>query len=347
MNKAGPRTNSNKQRMTAGFGIARAAGVASVLALVALSGCEEAPSVLQPAGEEAEQIKNLAWILLGIAVFIFLVVETWLITNIIRFSKPRDEKEVSQTHGDIRLELVYTIIPVMIVIVIFVFTVQTMDSLQAPGSDMHIKVTGKQWWWEIEYPEAGVITANEFYVPVETRTLAELHSSDVIHSFWMPEIGGKTDMVPGQTNQTMFTVTRPGRYLGQCSEFCGVQHAHMRFLMFAVSREEFSDWIAHQQQPAKEPTSEAARRGREEFVAAGCGGCHTIRGTEAAGRLGPDLTHLAGRETLAAYTLTNTTENLREWIADPQEVKPGNLMPDLDLEPERLEAIVTYLEGLE
>ena len=175
----------------------------------------------------------------------------------------------------------------------------------------------------------------------------DLTSADVIHSFWVPQIGGKTDLVPGHTNRTGFLAATPGVYLGECAEFCGLQHAHMRFDLVIESGAEFSTWVRRQQQPANDPTTEAAARGRDVFLSSPCVGCHTVRGTTAAGVLAPDLTHVGSRLRLAAGTLENTPENLRRWLEDPQAVKPGNLMPTPALDSGQLDDLAAYLEGLE
>jgi len=315
--------------------------------LLTASGCEDAPSILQPRANEAAEIRNLAIILLAICGAIFLIVQAWLIYNIVRYRR-RSAEEPVQDHGDIRMELTWTVIPILIVIVIFILTVNYMDVLTNPPSNMEIDVTGRQWWWEISYPAADFSTANEFYVPIDETVRARLEAADVIHSFWMPQIGGKTDMIPGHTNQSTFTITQEGEYLGECGEFCGVQHAHMRFLIFAVDAAAFSQWVEQQQQPAAAAEGEQAQAGEALFLSAGCGGCHTVRGLEgAAGLAGPDLTHVAGRTSLAAVTLDNTPENLARWIDKPQAVKPGNLMPEVAVSVDEIQALVAYLEGLE
>jgi cytochrome c oxidase subunit II len=173
-----------------------------------------------------------------------------------------------------------------------------------------------------------------------------LESADVIHSFWIPELGGKTDMIPGQQTEMILEADAPGRYLGQCAEFCGIQHARMRMVVIAQEREEFDDWLAAQAEPAMPPVGAAAERGSELFAEVGCASCHVVRGTAAGGELGPDLTHVASRTTLAAVTRTNTRDDLAEWIADPQSVKPGALMPPAPVSDADLDDLVAYVEGL-
>ncbi len=288
---------------------------------------------------------SLAVFLLVISVIILAVVETWLIVALVRF-RNRPEEQVRQAHGNNTIEAVWTLIPAILVIIIFVMTARTMDSLEMPGGDVELTVIGHQWWWEVRYADGDVVTANEIHVPVGREVGIDLESADVIHSFWVPQLGGKTDLVPGHTNRAGFLAATPGVYLGACAEFCGMQHAHMRFYLVVESAEEFSAWVRLQQEPAREPTDPTAQRGKETFLQM-CAGCHAIRGTEAAGSLGPDLTHVAGRLSLGAGTLDNTPDDLRTWIRDPQAAKQGNLMPALPLDDNQLDGLVAYLKGLE
>jgi cytochrome c oxidase subunit 2 len=222
-----------------------------------------------------------------------------------------------------------------------------MDTPQLPGDALPVEATGRNWWWDFQYPQQGFASPNELHVPVGRPVEFSVTSADVIHSFWVPQMNGKTDMVPGKTNRQSFTVTTPGVYTGQCGEYCGAQHAHMRFYLVAESPQDFSDWVARQQQPATEPASEEARQGQEVFLSQPCAGCHTVRGTDAAGTQGPDLTHIGSRRSLAAGTLDNTPENMSRWLHDPQGVKPDNLMPNLPLTDEQVDQLVAYMEGLE
>lgn len=320
--------------------------LALVWAVVWAAPAAAAPSILRPATPQAEEIKSLAVSLFVISALILLVVEAWLLTAIVRF-RGRPEAEARQTHGDNAIEAVWTLIPIVLIIIIFIMTARSMDSLDLPGDDVNLQVVGHQWWWEVQYPDEGFATANEIHVPEGREIGIDLESADVIHSFWVPQIGGKTDLVPGRTNRTAFLAATAGTYLGECAEFCGLQHAHMRFYLVVESPAEFSAWVKHQQEPAAEPTDPAALRGKEVFFSLPCAGCHAIRGTEAAGVLGPDLTHMAGRLTLGAGTLDNTPENLRAWLRDPQAAKPGNLMPTPPLDESQLEDLAVYLEGLE
>ena len=305
-----------------------------------------APTFLRPESTTAREINSLAIRLLVICALVFVVVEGLLIVSIIRFRKRREE-DVRQIHGNTSIEVVWTLIPAVLIAIIFTFTVRTMNTLDLPGGDVPVQVTGHQWWWEVRYPQAGVTAANEVHVPAGRSVDVSLASADVIHSFWVPQLGGKTDAVPGHTNRVTFLAATPGLYQGQCAEFCGLQHAHMRFDLVVESPAEFSAWLAHQAEPAAKPSTAAAQRGEQVFLANPCAGCHAVRGTAALGAFGPDLTHLASRRMIAAGTIENTRENLDRWLRDPQAIKPGALMPTLPLGDADRAALVAYLEGLE
>ena len=245
------------------------------------------------------------------------------------------------------IEIVWTAIPAIIVAVLFFLTIRTTGQLAIPAStQVHYAATGHQWWWEFEFAGGIFRTANEIDLPVDKTVSADLLSVDVIHSYWVPQLGGKVDMIPGHVNRIAFVPTREGRFLGECSEYCGHQHAHMRFLVSVVSSQEFDKWFANQQLPARAPTGAQAIAGAEFIKTMACGGCHTIRGTGLAGVKGPDLTHIGSRTSLAAVTLPNTPENMTRWIADPQAVKPETLMPRIGMPPDKLAQIVAYLEEL-
>jgi cytochrome c oxidase subunit 2 len=213
-----------------------------------------------------------------------------------------------------------------------------------------IQVTGHQWWWEITYPnpqaDQTVVTANEIHIPVHTPVVILTNSADVIHSFWAPNINGKRDLLPGYSSAFWIQIDQPGTYHGQCAEFCGLQHAHMGFSIVAEDANEFQAWEAQQLKPATEPTDEEAARGRAVFLTHACIMCHTIRGTDAGSKYGPDLTHLASRQMIAAETLPNTSGALAGWIVDPQRIKPGNKMAPNPLPPDDLQALIKYLQIL-
>ena len=211
---------------------------------------------------------------------------------------------------------------------------------------MTVEVVGRQWFWEFRYPGTDAVTANELHIPTRTRVNVVVHTADVIHSFWVPRLNRKIDTIPGKTNRILLYADRPGSYRGQCAEFCGLQHAHMAFRVYAEPRAQFDRWLQNEASPASEPTRAEAARGRDAFMSEACASCHAIRGTEAQGEVGPDLTHVGSRQTLAALTIPNTPAGLTTWIANPQAVKPGNKMPGLRLSADEAKAIVTYLEGL-
>jgi cytochrome c oxidase subunit 2 len=211
---------------------------------------------------------------------------------------------------------------------------------------MTIEVIGHQWWWEVRYPGTDAITANEVHIPVDTRVNVVTTTADVIHSFWVPALNRKIDMVPGMQNRVLLYATRTGKYRGQCSQFCGLQHAHMSFWVFVQRPAAFRSWLAGMVAPAPSPATATARAGEQVFTASGCSGCHQIRGTSAVATVGPDLTHLASRTSLAALTLPNTPDALTSWIHNPQAIKPGDRMPALGLPRSAVAELVAYLEEL-
>jgi cytochrome c oxidase subunit 2 len=211
---------------------------------------------------------------------------------------------------------------------------------------MTIEVVGHQWFWEVRYPGTTAVTANEIHIPVGARVNVVARTADVIHSFWVPQLNRKIDMIPGHTNRIALQAERPGRYRGQCAEFCGAQHAHMGMYVVAEPPQRFKAWLAAQAAPRRAPATPEEQRGERVFLANACAGCHTLRGTSAAGDIGPDLTHVASRSTLAALALPNTPAALTEWVRDPQHAKPGNRMPALHLPDRDLRDVVAYLESL-
>lgn len=287
----------------------------------------------------------------GIALVIFLGVEAALVYSAWRYRASRLPGLASQVEGNRTLEIAWTAIPLVILVVVFVLMTGTMREIGtsvAGGTtpaQMRVLARGYQWWWEYRYPTAAgdVVTANELHIPVATPVDLDLESGDVVHSFWVPELSGKTDMIPGKTNQLRLYAARPGTYLGQCAEFCGVEHAWMRITVVAETKADFDTWLAAQTAPR---ASTSASDGERVFLTNLCTSCHTIRGTGAKGAAGPDLTHIGSRGTLAAGRITNTAANMRAWLADPQQLKPGSLMPRVPLSDADLDALVTYLEGL-
>jgi cytochrome c oxidase subunit 2 len=308
-------------------------------------------------GDVSEKIRRIFYIPFWIAVVIFFVVEGLLLFCLIRFRERRDAEEMpKQTHGNTRLEVGWTILPSLVLAVVAVPTIAGIVELaETPDNPQRVQVIAHQWWWEFRYttPDGRqVVTANEMYIPVGRRVLATVESADVIHSFWVPNLAGKQDVVPGHQNHIWFNAKTPGRYEGQCAEFCGESHALMRFLVYAVPQDQFDQWLRALAQPVR-PTAPSAQRGRELFLANACIACHTIAGEErATGVTGPNLSRFGARTTLAANRLQNTPENTFKWITNPQAVKPGALMPARggatpeQLSDDDVRAIVDYLESL-
>jgi cytochrome c oxidase subunit 2 len=240
-------------------------------------------------------------------------------------------------------------IPAIILSIVFGLNLNTLTAL-APGNvepALTIEVIGHRFWWEVRYPHHEVVTANEIHIPTGARVELRLSSQDVIHSLWIPELNGKADLIPGQTNRMYLYTDRAGEYHAACAELCGVQHAFMLLHVVAQPPDEFDAWIAQQQQPAPQPADEIALRGQQIFLGSACVYCHTIEGTSASGVIGPNLTHLASRKSLGAGVVPNTRGNLAGWLIDSQGIKPGNEMPPIYLQGDDLQALLTYLETLQ
>lgn len=327
--------------------VAALVAVSFVVLAVAAQADAAAPSILRPASQSAQDIRHLSLWLLVICLLVFVVVEGLLITVIVLFRRRRREEDVRQVYGNSNLEFLWTLIPAILVIIIFTMTIRSMGALQLQGGEVAVKVTGHQWWWEFEYPDGKVKLANEVHIPAGRTVNISLESADVIHSFWVPQLGGKTDMPPGHVNRATFLAATPGVYQGECAEFCGLQHAHMRFDLVVEDSARFSAWLRHQGEPAAEPLSDQAKRGQQTFLSQPCLGCHAIRGTAAAGATAPDLTHVGSRRSIGAGTLPNDPQSLERWIRDPQAVKPGVLMPAVPMTDAQRADIVAYLEGLQ
>lgn len=307
------------------------------------------PSIFDPLSPPAESIRTLAMLLLAICGAIFVVVGGLMVYCVVRF-RQRDgdpDHEPPQIYGSNQIELAWTVIPLLIVFVLFLVTTRTLiaiENAQPPADALHVRVIGHQWWWEFRYPDQEVVTANELHVPLGRATFLTLESADVVHSFWVPQLNGKTDVIPNRVNRLWFEPQVAGLYLGQCAEYCGTQHARMMLRVIAHPPEEFDAWVAQQRQPAAEVA--AASAGRDLFQSVACINCHRIGGTVADGVFGPDLTHLMSRETIAAGAALNTPEMLHAWITDPDTIKPGALMPAMKLADDEVEQIVAYLTTL-
>jgi cytochrome c oxidase subunit 2 len=333
-----------------------AASVVVIAGLVhpAFGNPAQVTNLFQPLSQPAQEIKELSLLVLAICAAIFLIVVGLLVYAIVRFRhRPGDEaSEPPQIYGSNQIETAWTVLPILIVFVLILVTSRTIADIQnrkaAPGA-VHATIVGHQWWWEIRYPELGIVTANELHVPASDATsrlpaFLKLQSADVAHSFWVPQLAGKTDVIPGRENSMWFEPTQPGAYLGNCAEYCGMQHARMLIRVVVQPPAEFERWVAEQKRAAAEEPS--AQAGRRVFFANSCVNCHTIRGTSAQGAFGPDLTHLMSRETLASGATPNTPETLRAWVRDPQKLKVGCLMPNMQMTDTEVDQIVSYLQTL-
>ena len=347
-------------------------GLLVVAGVALLTACSktQTQSTFNPVGDVAIKQMDLLWVVIGGAIFVLITVQGALIYTLIRFRRRPEQGNAipEQTHGNTRLEIAWTVAPAIVLAVIAVPTVTTLVDLaeEPPENALHITAVGHQWWWEFQYPEQDLTASNELHIPVGRPVSITLESADVIHSFWIPKIAGKVDMVPNHSN-TLPTFTVPpgseGTYLGQCAELCGTAHALMRFRVIAQSPADFEAWVAAQQAPPVESTAEQAQAGMEVFRGAGaCTLCHIVDGTsleleETTPRVrkGPNLTHYASRTTLGAGLLDNTPHNLTLWLQDPDELKPDNLMsaeapvyvtPALALDDAQIDALVAYLQSL-
>jgi cytochrome c oxidase subunit 2 len=314
-----------------------------------VGGCtRRTPSVIDARGPAERGIAGLWWLMLALACAVFLLVFVMIAGGLIRTRRRREDEPLPEASwGGPFIAIVGVAITGPILIVVFVLSLRVLRAnAQSPPRDaLSIHVTGHDWWWEARYPN-GAETANEIHIPTGRRVRIVLDTADVIHSFWVPQLGPKTDLIPGKTNSMWIEASKPGRYRGQCAEFCGFQHAHMIFYVVADEPHAFARWQRAQAAPYASPASAPAKRGEQIFLSTTCAGCHTIRGTSANGVVGPDLTHLASRRTIASGTLPNDPGDLSDWIRDPQSIKQGTLMPSAPLSQPDIDAVVAFLEGL-
>jgi cytochrome c oxidase subunit 2 len=320
----------------------------------ALAGCSGWQSALDPQGPEARHLAELIWIFTAVCAAVWLLVMIALLFGMMRRRAPRPEPLASGSSERAAVRVIGTlaVVTAVIVLALTFLSYASQRKLYAKSdAKVKIEVTGHQWWWELRYdeprPDQSFTTANEIYIPVGEPVRLKLQSTDVIHSFWVPSLHGKMDLIPGQTNDLQFVAARPGVYRGQCAEFCGLQHAKMGVLIVALPRTEYDAWRAKQIQAAQSPVEPQRQKGQQVFLTNSCVMCHTIRGTPAGSRVGPELTHLASRRHLAAGTLPFTRGNLASWIVDPHGSKPGVNMPVNRLASDDLEPLVSYLEGLQ
>ena len=337
--------------------VSRVAGVLVLLAGVLLAAglCmatphdNPIPSIFDPRSTNAESLYHLSNFVLAITGVIFVVVCGLLAYVMVKFRNRATDvaREPAQVYGSTQIELAWTVIPILIVVVLFLSTARVIHAVQdgaKPAKAVAVTAIGHQFWWEFRYPELGIVTANELHIPVSTPTYLKLLSADTDHSFWIPQLAGKTDLIPNRINEMWMDPNQVGIYLGQCAQYCGTQHAKMLLRVSVESPEDFAAWVHAQKQPAIQDEKEAA--GRRVFESTSCVNCHAVGGTNGTGRFGPDLTHLMSRRTIAAGAAENTSENLRLWIQNPDAIKPGSLMPAMKLSDQDLDALTRYLETL-
>jgi len=332
--------------------------VCGELALAGVARAQSPTNMFDPAATPAQSIVDVSLFTLWITLGIFLVVGGLLAFALIRYRQRPSEthREPPQIYGSTQIELSWTVIPILIVFTLFLTTTRVILGTQAipkPKNTLDVIVIGHQFWWEYRYPKLGIVTANELHIPTSDAahpmpTYLYLSSADVDHSFWVPRLAGKMDAIPNRINEMWIDPPAAGLYLGQCAQYCGAQHAKMLLRVYAQTPEDFAAWVSQQKQPAREDFAgdAAAAEGEKVFMQNACINCHRIAGTAATGLFGPDLTHLASRDTIASGAIRNTPANLKQWIDDPNSMKPGCLMPAMHLNDHDLDAITAYLGQL-
>jgi cytochrome c oxidase subunit 2 len=317
------------------------------------NGPQATPNMFAPVSTPASNEFDLSMFVLAITGGIFVVVGGLLTYAVIKFrQKAEDDVEPAQVYGSTQIELAWTVIPVIIVVVLFLTTARFIFAIQdnpKPKEALDVTVVGHQFWWEFRYPKYGIVTANELHVPLSdpahpSPTYLKLLSADVIHSFWVPQLAGKTDAIPNHENVMWVDPHAPGMYVGQCGQFCGTQHAKMLLRVYVDTPQQFAAWVANQQLPGA--SADVVAEGKQVFETQACMNCHAVRGTVANGRFGPDLTHFGSRDTLASGAIPNTPENLKTWIRNPSDLKPGALMPSMQLDETQLAQVTAYLSSL-
>jgi cytochrome c oxidase subunit II len=343
--------------------VGRVTGIALILAGVLLAAglCAAAPqsnsvpNIFDSHSTPADSIRHLSFFVLGVTGLIFVVVFGLLFYAVVKFRRRATDtdREPAQVYGSTQIELAWTIIPILIVVVLFLATARVIHTIQdapKPADAVEVIAIGHQFWWEFRYPDLGVVTANELHIPVSdpshpTPTFLKLLSADTDHSFWIPQLAGKTDLIPNRVNETWLDPHQTGLFLGQCAQYCGTQHAKMLLRVYVDRPEDFKVWVHAQQQGVIDDVRVTA--GKRVFERTACLNCHAISGTNGNGRFGPDLTHLMSRRTIASGAAENSPENLRLWIQNPDALKPGSLMPGMKLSDPELDALVGYLETLQ
>ncbi len=327
-------------------------GVAGPIGLALLAtgcGANNPQTAFNPRSDYANQGLDLFVLTIIMGVGVGVLVEAVLIWAAIRYRRRSGDPLPPQIHGSTIIEVVWTTLPVIAVGFILFETLPVIFGTQAPAppSSMDVDVIGHQFWWEFQYPNSNVVTANELHLPVGQTANLVLKSEDVIHSFWIPALGGKRDAFPGHTNYIWMTPNSVGEFPGQCYQLCGYSHGNMRERAVIESPSDFQAWLTSQQQPAAQPTDPTAAEGGQLFQTRGCAACHTIAGTPAQGKVGPNLTHVASRGVIAGSILQNTPQELRAWLKDPPGIKPGSIMPNLGLNDHELDVLVAYLQSLQ
>lgn len=325
-------------------------GLSVLILLLGLTGCGGvADFVSSSASQIADQEAALFRTIMIMAAVVFVIVEGGIIYAIIRYRRvSNDAIEPRQIYANVPLEVIWTAIPVVLVGILFYLTLNTMNAVAAPpasSTDINVTVVGHRWWWEFDYPGQGLTTANELVIPVNTNVKLTLKSLDVIHSFWVPQLAGKTDVIPGQVNTMWLTAKQTGVFNGQCAEFCGLEHALMRFKVVVMDKPSYDQWVANQTKPAAAPQTDLAIQGQKLVVNGACAACHTIAGTTANGMVGPNLSHLYSRTTFAGGAYPLNDANLTAWLKDTQSLKPGNLMT-IHVPDAQLQAVLAYLKTL-
>jgi cytochrome c oxidase subunit II len=323
------------------------AGVALLATSCGWSLWDSPMTTVRPRSDFGKVIDDLFMLISWTTLVIFIAVEALLVYVCWRFRERPGAPVPKQVHGHTQLEIGWTVAFAVVLLVIGIPTVRVIFKTQeAPAATaLRVEVAGKQWWWEFQYPSLGIATATELHLPVGETVAFHLHAPDVIHSFWIPQLGGKRDVVPHRVNRIVMTPDTPGEYPGQCAEFCGTSHANMRFRVIVHEKSEWEKWVKAQQAPAVEPTDPLAQQGKQIFSSTACVGCHTIKGVSA-GLIGPDLTHFASRKTFAGGIMTVTPENVAKWVEEPEHMKPGSRMPNLGMNREQGKALAAYLLSL-
>jgi cytochrome c oxidase subunit 2 len=330
--------------------------VALIPCALVLSGCGNNQNAHAPKSHQSEDIASLFWWMtgvaaIGLAVVVALLLLAWKRARRRGVGDDTEGPKPGERVGWYVVVLGGVVVPILLITALFVvsnlFVIKTTEAPAAGSTKRTILVIGHQFWWEVRYPGTSAVTANEIHIPVRTPVRLEVRTADVIHSFWVPELNRKIDTLPGTTSAIELYADAVGRYRGQCAEFCGLQHAHMGIWVYADPPAKFNQWLARQSRPAAAPKGSLAAAGRAAFLNGACDTCHQIRGTSASSPVGPDLTHVADRRTLAALTIPNTPTYLHDWIRNAQRIKPGNQMPSFGALPEQeIRALVAYLDGL-